>query len=96
VLEVQPGCPATWRERLERRGRAIAASPQGHKPCTWDDLQQLLDRCALAAAQLGMGHGAPRLPGQAWVVPPRHSAGGFWAGTARRVKALSQCGTLQE
>lgn len=43
LVECRPQCTASWRQRLETRGAAIAASCQAHKPCSWEALQKLLD-----------------------------------------------------
>lgn len=48
VVECLTSDEHVWRARLESRGADSAAAVRpGHKPATWEDLQQLLDGCAL-------------------------------------------------
>ncbi|KAG1679485.1 hypothetical protein FOA52_011084 [Chlamydomonas sp. UWO 241] len=42
VLECVCGDAAVWRQRLEARGAQQSGAAQGHKPCTWRQLQDLL------------------------------------------------------
>lgn len=48
VVECLTSDEQTWRARLESRGaESAAAARPGHKPATWETLQQLLVGCAL-------------------------------------------------
>jgi hypothetical protein len=44
VVECVASNEAVWRQQLEARA-AQQLGPQDHKPQTWQDLQQLLQRC---------------------------------------------------
>lgn len=45
LLECVPGDEGVWRRRLEERGASLQATAQSHKPTTWAELQQLIERC---------------------------------------------------
>ncbi|GBF91825.1 hypothetical protein Rsub_04930 [Raphidocelis subcapitata] len=46
LIDCLPSDEAAWRARLEGRGTEDAGTERGHKPCSWGDLQRLLDSYA--------------------------------------------------
>ena len=46
IVECTTQDDATWRERIEQRGKEEANGERSHKPCHWDELQTLMRRSA--------------------------------------------------
>ncbi len=57
LVDCQPGDEAVWRHRLESRAAAEAATHTGHKPQTWEQLQQLIARYAMLAVMVASSRG---------------------------------------
>lgn len=44
LVEVTCSDERLWRQRVEQRGLRDRATPRGHKPCSWDELQAVMAR----------------------------------------------------
>ncbi|XP_031256807.1 uncharacterized protein LOC116114797 [Pistacia vera] len=43
IVECKPSDEAEWRRRLEKRGASDEPSSSWHKPCTWEELERLVE-----------------------------------------------------